>query len=605
MGLYALIDPFVVGVILLLIFYFGKRPRPKAKLGACETPRPESELDPSRDIVDIIKRTNKNCVVFYGSQTGTAEDYAARLAKEGKSRFGLNTMVADLEEYDYDRLGQLPRDTILIFVLATYGEGEPTDNAVDFHTFITSGELLSADNPSPLRDLAFAAFGLGNSTYEKYNWMVRSVNQALTDLGANRLGVVGEGDDGKGGVEEDFLAWKESMWTPLAKMFGLKERPTVYEPTFAISPLDELTPTSNGVFLGEPTIAALRCAPQGPYNAHNPYLAVVSESYELFSSKDRNCLHMEIDIGDSNFSYTTGDHIAVWPNNPSEEVESLLRILNLWETRNRVVDIKAVDSSVKVPFPTPTTFDALFRYYLEICAPVSRQLCATLASFAPSEEAKERMALLGRDRDHFIQETRSAYFNLASLLARVSRGDAWRDVPHSAVIEGLGKLQPRYYSISSSSLAQPRMVSITAVVESKLVKDQEKPFKGVATNYLLALKYHQNCEVPPESFRLSYQLHGPRNTRKDVRLPIHIRHSHFRLPADSKCPVIMIGPGTGVAPFRAFTQERVRDAEQGQKVGQMLLFFGCRKSSEDLIYAAEWEVSSHRSAARFRNHFSN
>src|ERR1700679_1889751 len=76
----------------------------------------------SRNVIEKLEQSGKNCVVFYGSQTGTAEDYASRLAKEGHSRFGLNTMVADLEDYDFDNLDQFPEDKLAVFVLATYGE---------------------------------------------------------------------------------------------------------------------------------------------------------------------------------------------------------------------------------------------------------------------------------------------------------------------------------------------------------------------------------------------------------------------------------------------------------------------------------------------------
>ena len=92
----------------------------------------------SRNILEKMDESGKNCVVFYGSQTGTAEDYASRLAKEGSSRFGLKTMTADLEDFDYENLDQFPDDKIAVFVMATYGEGEPTDNAVEFWEFMNA-----------------------------------------------------------------------------------------------------------------------------------------------------------------------------------------------------------------------------------------------------------------------------------------------------------------------------------------------------------------------------------------------------------------------------------------------------------------------------------
>ncbi|KAK0627222.1 NADPH-cytochrome P450 reductase [Immersiella caudata] len=544
----------------------------------------------TRNIVEKMEEEGKNCIIFYGSQTGTAEDYASRLAKEGKSRYGLETMVADLEEFDYDNLDTIPSDKVVMFVLATYGEGEPTDNAVDFYEFIMGEDVnFSEGNDPPLGNLNYVAFGLGNNTYEHYNSMVRNVNKALEKLGAHRIGEAGEGDDGAGTMEEDFLAWKDPMWAALQKKMGLEEREAVYEPIFGIVERDGLTKDSPEVYVGEPNKMHLDGTPKGPFNAHNPYIAPIATSYELFNVKDRNCLHMEIDISGSNLTYQTGDHIAVWPTNPGEEVDRFLDILGLTEKRNKVISVKALEPTAKVPFPTPTTFDAIVRYHMEICAPVSRQFLATLAAFAPDEESKAEMTKLGGDKDYFHEKVNIHHLNIARVLKSVSKGKPWTNVPFSALIEGVTKLQPRYYSISSSSLEQPKMISITAVVESQHLPGREDPFRGVATNYLLALKEKQNGEPNPTPFGLTYEITGPRNRYDGVHVPVHVRHSNFKLPSDPTKPIICIGPGTGVAPFRGFVRERKKQVENGETVGKTILFFGCRKSHEDFLYDKEWQ----------------
>lgn len=544
----------------------------------------------TRNIIEKMEESGKNCVVFYGSQTGTAEDYASRLAKEGKSRFGLETMVADLEDYDYENLDSFPEDKIAMFVLATYGEGEPTDNAVDFYEFI-SGEDVSFANGGdpPLENLKFVAFGLGNNTYEHYNSMVRNVTKALEKLGATRIGKAGEGDDGAGTMEEDFLAWKDPMWTDLAEKMGLEEREAVYEPVFGITEREGLTKDSPEVYLGEPNKMHLEGTSKGPYNAHNPYIAPIAESKELFTVKDRNCLHMEIDIGGSNLSYTTGDHIAVWPTNAGKEVDRFLNVLGLISKRDSVISVKALDPTAKVPFPTPTTYDAIVRYHMEICAPVSRQFIATLAPFAPTEESKAEMSKLGSDKDYFHEKISNRYLNIAQTLEDICSSAKWSDIPFSAFIEGLNKVQPRYYSISSSSLVQKQKISITAVVESMEIPGRADALKGVTTNYLLALKQKQHGDPHPDPHGLTYEITGPRNKYDGVHVPVHVRHSNFKLPSDPSKPVIMVGPGTGVAPFRAFVQERAAQAKAGDDVGKTMLFFGCRKPTEDFLYSDEWK----------------
>lgn len=557
----------------------------------------------SRNIIEKMEETGKDCVVFYGSQTGTAEDYASRLAKEGSQRFGLKTMVADLEEYDFENLDKFPEDKVAIFVLATYGEGEPTDNAVDFYQFFTGEDVSFEDGGSaedkPLSSMRYVAFGLGNNTYEHYNAMVRQVDTALTKLGARRIGEAGEGDDGAGTMEEDYLAWKEPMWVALTEEMQLEEKEAVYEPTFSIAEEPELSELGDRVYLGEPNETHLNGQTKGPHNAHNPFIAAITESRELFTVKDRNCLHMEIEIEGSTLNYQTGDHIAVWPTNAGKEVDRFLSVFGLEDKRHTGINVKPLDVTAKVPFPSPTTYDAAARYYMEICAPVSRQFISSLAQFAPDEESKTKMKRLGEDKDHFHDKISNQYFNIAQALQSLT-SKPFTSVPFSMLIEGISKLQPRYYSISSSSHVQKNRISVTAVVESLRVPGAGHVVKGVTTNYLLALKQKQHGDPNPDPHGLSYTLTGPRNKYPGVHVPVHVRHSNFKLPSDPSKPIIMVGPGTGVAPFRGFIQERAALAAKGDKVGPTVLFFGCRKPDEDFLYKDEWSAFSETMGDSFK-----
>jgi NADPH-ferrihemoprotein reductase len=549
----------------------------------------------SRNIIEKMDETDKNCVVFYGSQTGTAEDYASRISKEGHSRFGLKTMVADLEEYDFDNLDTFPEDKLAVFVLATYGEGEPTDNAVEFYEFIGSEDVSFSEGGSaddkPLSKLNYVAFGLGNNTYEHYNSMVRNVDKYLTNLGATRLGAAGEGDDGAGTMEEDFLAWKEPMWAAVAEKMGLEEREAMYEPVFEVTERPDLTPEDDTVYLGEPNKNHLEGNQKGPFNGNNPFIAPIVESAELFNSANRNCLHMEISIAGSNLSYTTGDHIAIWPNNAGKEVDRLFKVLGKEDQRHTVIAVRGLDPTAKVPFPSPTTYDAAVRFHIEINAAVSRQLVSVIAQFAPNDDIKAEIVKLGSDKDYFKEHVTDRNLNLAQLLEITGKGVTWDKIPFSFLFETMVKIQPRYYSISSSSLVQKDKISITAIVESIEKPGAPYALKGVTTNYLLALKQKQHGDPNPDPHGLNYSITGPRNKYDGIHVPVHVRHSNFKLPSDPSKPIIMVGPGTGVAPFRGFIQERAAQAKAGQNVGKTILFFGCRKQSEDFMYADEWKVS--------------
>lgn len=134
-------------------------------------------------------------------------------------------------------------------------------------------------------------------------------------------------------------------------------------------------------------------------------------------------------------------------------------------------------------------------------------------------------------------------------------------------------------------------LTITTKVETHPIASTELFFKGVATNYLLALEQKQNNLSDQDPYTASYAIDPPRKHYDGLRAALYIRPSTFRLPASTTTPIIMIGPGTGVAPFRAFVQERAEQKKAGLAVGLTMLFFGCRNQKEDFLYEEEWAVS--------------
>lgn len=181
-----------------------------------------SVLIPLRNFQSNPNSQKKRLVIFYGSQTGTAEEYAIRIAKEAKTKFGLASLVCDPEEYDFENLDQIPEGSAAIFVVATYGEGEPTDNSVQLVQSLTDESFEFSNGSHKLDGLKYVVFGLGNKTYEHYNAIARIVDKQLTSAGAIRIGERGEGDDDKS-MEEDYLEWKDAMWETFAKALNVEE----------------------------------------------------------------------------------------------------------------------------------------------------------------------------------------------------------------------------------------------------------------------------------------------------------------------------------------------------------------------------------------------
>lgn len=536
----------------------------------------------SRNILETLKKNNKNTLLLFGSQTGTAEDYANKLSRELHSRFGLNTMVADFADYDFDNFGDITDDILVFFIVATYGEGEPTDNADEFHTWLT-------DEADTLSTLRFTVFGLGNSTYEFYNAIGRKFDQLLEEKGGERFAEYGEGDDGTGTLDEDFLSWKDGVFDSLKNNLNYEEKELKYEPNVKLTERDDLTVDDSHVSLGEPNKKYINSQgvdlSKGPFDHTHPYLAKITKTKELFNSKDRNCVHVEFDISDSNLKYSTGDHLAVWPSNSDENIKQFLKCFGLEDKENTVIELKALDSTYSIPFPSPITYGAVIRHHLEISGPISRQLFLSIAGFAPNEETKATLTRIGNDKQEFASTITRRKFNIADALLFASKGKAWVDVPFEFIIENVQHLTPRYYSISSSSLSEKQLINITAVVEAEVESDGRAVI-GVVTNLLKNIEIEQNNtnETPV----VHYDLNGPRNKFSKFKLPVHVRRSNFKLPKNTTTPVILIGPGTGVAPLRGFVRERVQQVKNGVNVGKTILFYGCRNEHDDFLYKQEW-----------------
>ncbi|PBK75051.1 putative cytochrome P450 oxidoreductase [Armillaria solidipes] len=626
----------VIGVVLAAAYLFRDQlfAVAKPKKVVVPTASQDGDVNP-RDFAAKMKAGNKRLVIFYGSQTGTAEEYAIRLAKEAKAKFGLTSLVCDPEEYDFETLDSLPEGTAAIFVMASYGEGEPTDNAVTLLQNLNEDSFEFSQGSHRLENLKYVLFGLGNKTYEHYNLVARQVDQYLTGMGATRIGERGEGDDDKS-MEEDYLEWKDGMWEAFAKALGVEEGQGGDSADFAVSEL--ASHPEEKVYLGELSARALTKT-KGIHDAKNPYAAPVAVARELFSlTGDRNCVHVELNIEGSGITYQHGDHVGVWPTNAEIEVDRLLCALGLYDKRDTVIGIESLDPALaKVPFPVPTTYATVLRHYIDISAMAGRQILGSFSKFAPTPEAEAFLKEVNSNKETYADVVGKGCLKVGEILQTAAGNDitaipstsstsVW-NIPFDLIVSSIPRLQPRYYSISSSPKIYPNSIHVTCVTLKYQSEGDKVPTRwvyGVGSNFLLNLKYAANGETVPmisntgiaNAALPTYAIHGPRGAYRQETIyksPIHVRRSTFRLPTNPKSPVIMIGPGTGVAPFRGFVQERVALARRTLEKngpdaladwGRITLFYGCRKSTEDFLYKEEWPQYQEELKGKFTLHCS-
>jgi NADPH-ferrihemoprotein reductase len=533
-------------------------------------------------------------VVFWGSQGGTAEALASRYASELCDRLAISATAEDLADYDHIHLEQINSRSLIVFILATYGDGDFTDNA---HGLFADLQAAAARNSS-LQNMRYAIFGLGNSNYRLYNKAVVEVDRLLVSMGAIRLGVMGCGDDRLGTTDEDFISWKQDTNETIAEVFALQQVTEVYRPRFEMHHVPGLRDASLSAYTGGPYGSDHKAHGLSSINSPEDFLILsLQYSTELITQtqhSSRHCLHLEFSLANLPIKYETGDYLHMWRMNPEQEVKSLLTILGLWNTRKEVFRIipSSYAGSSRTTFPSTTTLENLFRHCLEICGPVSRDVMSGLAQFIEDTVCRQRFQAIVEDPDAFRQRISSRRLTLATALEEII-GDKTTSipVPVTYLLKTIRRLSPRSYSISSSALAEPRKVAITVSAASEEHGVPPSTFHGVTSHYLLQL-HREHRREKPDMTTPFYLTAGPGNVLQGCKVFAQIQRSGFRLPPEPTTPILMVGAGTGVAPFRAFVQERMTLKAQGKEVGKIVLMVGHRSPTEDFYYQQLWQEAS-------------
>ncbi|CAE8658342.1 unnamed protein product, partial [Polarella glacialis] len=530
--------------------------------------------------------------IYFGSQTGTAEGFARDLGDDAAS-YGMNVQVHDLE-------GFCPRSfasdvRVAIFILATAGEGEPTDNAAGLHRW-----MLKVTPEASLTDLTFAVFGLGDRTHANFNPMGKLTDGAMERLGGRRLCKLGEGDDSDD-IVRDFQAWtSQLLWPALEKLLGvsvstggehLGSESHLPDPVLRVSANVSTLPPEGP---GKPADVLARFY----FQAEQVRVTGVSELRQSPSPEEGlSTVQVDLDLSAAPgvlAGYVAAGTLELLPENSPQDVAAVLPLLGISEAAKPgdigdldccITFVPVADGELRKPFPTPCSLRHALTRYCDLRRAPTRQMLTVLQPTLQSAAARERVARLLADR--------VAMRLLQHEALAVSQVEFWaafgvERLDLSAFLLHCPRQRPRPFTVASSPLASSSRLSLCVSLTSHLEQDPS-PLEQLAG--LLQARGIDLCQWPERPARwfglgskwLCTQL------RPGDSVLARIRPSASRLPSRD-VPVMMVAAGAGVAPFRAFWQEL--SAAETARTSPAVLFFGCRHPDIDWIYRSEMTAAA-------------
>lgn len=522
------------------------------------TPKPiSSEATAPFSSAVNIKPHDGKLSVYFGSNMGTCEEISNALCDEA-NRMGFDTSLDPLD--DASSTG-LSRECINVIVTSTYN-GQPPDNAKKFAGY------LKTLQPGSLSGVKVAICGVGNSNWKSFQSFPCSIVNALESAGADIICPRGIADEEKD-LKSDVGAWRQfEFWPSAFEAVGL-DPAQISSDSECTNDVPELNVADT---IEQPTVIP---------RSNGTKLATVMSARELqCSASDRSTRHIELKLPNG-MNYLEGDHIAVFPENNSELVLQVASLLNEHDL-GRAVKISSTTNSNgsqpqqprgmgHLPFDVPVRVADLLSRYVDLQAPVSAAFINSAAESASClkdrEVLKEISELICDGVTGTLQELRATQVLLAFPSITMSLGK---------FLATVAPMKKRYYSISSSpAVSQNSGGMYVATVTVGLVKGIEKTVESSAFTYLDSKEYRG-----VSSGFLA-------DVRPGQLVEISIgTNDRFRLPEDPSTPVIMIGPGTGIAPFRGFYQ--AIEAEKETRRRPAMLFFGCR-NEQDYLYRSELE----------------
>ncbi|KAH6797092.1 Flavodoxin family protein [Perilla frutescens var. hirtella] len=514
------------------------------------------------------KRENQLLILF-ASQTGNAMDAAERLGREAERRGCPSVSVLPMDEF---HPSDLPNKEALIFVVSTTGQGDNPDSMKGFWRFLLQKNLTK----DWLEGVKYAVFGLGDSSYQKYNFVAKKLDKRLSSLGATAIIERGLGDDQHpSGYEGALDPWMSSLWdmlyqrnhkllpnaaTPDATLIDQPKIQVIYHDIEELPPVTTNTDISNLEMLIENT-HAMNLAKFSGKKRPDCFLKMTKNDRLSRVDSGKDVRHFEFEAVSCSIDYDVGDILEVLPSQSPDALDAFMQRCNL--NPESYITVQARDNKHHgfLKPSSPVKLKSFVELTMDVAsASPKRYFFEVMSYFATAEHEKERLQYFsspeGRDDLYqYNQKERRTVLEVLEDFPSVQMPFEW-------FVQLVPPLKTRAFSISSSHPAHPNQVHLTVSVVSWTTPYKRKR-AGLCSSWLAGLDPDQRVLIPARIIKGS--------------LP----------PPQPLLPLILVGPGTGCAPIHGFVEERVIQSKT-VPTAPVIFFFGCRNEKDDFLYRDFW-----------------
>ncbi|KAH8660283.1 cytochrome P450 [Xylariales sp. PMI_506] len=481
--------------------------------------------------------------ILFGSNTGTCESLAQRLSLDALAH---GYKVSTLSSLNAAR-ENLPKDQPVVIITPSY-EGQPADNAAQFVPW-----LENIQDKSALTNVRYAVFGCGNHDWaQTFHRIPKLVDAKLEEVGATRIAAIGLADAAADDMFAAFEKWEDdTLWPALEGLLPKDSR--VARPSTLATSLQVQISNSRPAFEEDAQEATV----------------IATRSLTVQAEPSKKHLEFQLPPGTS---YKAGDYLVVLPLNPRETVVRAMRRFGLARDSNITIN----GFATKLPLNTPVSAYNILSGFVELGQTATTRDIITLSD--ATDQQSDRKALLDLAGDRYGTNVVAKQVSLLDLLEKFPSVD----LDLGAFLTMVPSIRVRRYSISSSPLAGPSIASITfSLVRESSISGAGEHI-GVATSYL-------------DSLEIGDKIHAS----------IRPAHAGFHLPDQpNTTPMILVAAGSGIAPFRAFIQERAEMIASGRKLAPATLYFGCREPGKDDLYREEMDAWERIGAVTVRRAYS-